>query len=502
MDPERLAAELRPRTVFESVDFGFAAARRWWRPVWTAWLIGWTPVYLLTWGLLMDWPWAPVLILWWIKPLFGRLPLWVLGSALFGDTPDARRVISKAGILTEGALGALTWRRLDPFRSFHAPVSVLEGGTASAQARRRAVLRSGTTGGAAWLSLICFLLKWTLFIGLLGCFFALVPDRPELSLDEAWVSLEAGEPPFWLVFLLLFADFTAMSLVEPLYVAGGFGLYINRRSDLEGWDVAINFHRIARRIAAIGAALLLALGLLHGGPAQAEDTGELAYEPGGGEAPSYESPFYEPDVDAVVEEVLSDPEFGEDATETRWRLREDLKRYDLNCKPDPLPEVAPACGGGMAGASQTGLMVLLGMAVVVLLIVILRRVDRPGLPQLRSGPTPERTQGETLFPEELPEHLGQAAWAAWSRGQHMLALAMLYKGALVRLTENGMPITDGMTEGEARRLVARRAAPEVSGVFDRLTRVWQLAAYAHRMPEDEVVRVLCDEWPQAFGEAP
>ena len=59
-----------------------------------------------------------------------------------------------------------------------------------------------------------------------------------------------------------------------------------------------------------------------------------------------------------------------------------------------------------------------------------------------------------------------------------------------------------MTEGEARRLVARRAAPEVSGVFDRLTRVWQLAAYAHRMPEDEVVRVLCDEWPQAFGEAP
>ncbi|MCB9795767.1 MAG: DUF4129 domain-containing protein, partial [Alphaproteobacteria bacterium] len=217
-----------------------------------------------------------------------------------------------------------------------------------------------------------------------------------------------------------------------------------------------------------------------------------------------EAVFVEQDIDATVEQVLADEEFGAKGTETRWQVREDLdlERWDLDCSPRERPEVNAACSGGVGSASQTGLMVLLGLVLAVLLFVIVRRVERPSLAGPRSGARPEATEGETLFPEDLPPQLAQEAWAAWTRGQHVLALAMLYKGALIKLVERGLPITDGMTEGEARRLVRRKAPEAVSGVFDRLTRTWQLAAYAHRMPDDASVRALCDDWPGAFEEAP
>ena len=39
----------------------------------------------------------------------------------------------------------------------------------------------------------------------------------------------------------------AVALIEPLYVAGGFALYLNRRTALEGWDLEVQLRRIAQR---------------------------------------------------------------------------------------------------------------------------------------------------------------------------------------------------------------------------------------------------------------
>ena len=39
----------------------------------------------------------------------------------------------------------------------------------------------------------------------------------------------------------------AMSLIAPFYVAGGFALYLNRRSELEGWDIEICLRRLLAR---------------------------------------------------------------------------------------------------------------------------------------------------------------------------------------------------------------------------------------------------------------
>src|SRR4029079_19757194 len=55
----------------------------------------------------------------------------------------------------------------------------------------------------------------------------------------------------------------AVLLLEPFYVAGGFGLYLNRRTLLEGWDIEVALRRRAeRRTAAVRAALTAAVVLL------------------------------------------------------------------------------------------------------------------------------------------------------------------------------------------------------------------------------------------------
>ena len=43
------------------------------------------------------------------------------------------------------------------------------------------------------------------------------------------------------------AYLVALFLIEPLYVASDFTLYLNRRTELEGWDIEIAFRQLAAR---------------------------------------------------------------------------------------------------------------------------------------------------------------------------------------------------------------------------------------------------------------
>ena len=52
-----------------------------------------------------------------------------------------------------------------------------------------------------------------------------------------------------------------MAFIEPFYVGAGFGLYLNRRTQLEAWDLEIAFRRMRKRLEAVGTTVLLALAL-------------------------------------------------------------------------------------------------------------------------------------------------------------------------------------------------------------------------------------------------
>ena len=53
----------------------------------------------------------------------------------------------------------------------------------------------------------------------------------------------------------------ATTVIEPFYIGAGFGLYLDRRTQIEGWDIEIAFRRMRRRLQALLPALLVACAL-------------------------------------------------------------------------------------------------------------------------------------------------------------------------------------------------------------------------------------------------
>ena len=134
---EALTVALRPRTAWEAVELGMALVRRHAVAIWAPWLILTLPVLvvvnLLAWSI--DAIWLAALVMWWLKPLFDRVALYVLAHAVFGDVPTARRTLLAQrhwGLRWMPAY--LSWRRLGPVRSLYLPVDLLEGDRARTRA--------------------------------------------------------------------------------------------------------------------------------------------------------------------------------------------------------------------------------------------------------------------------------------------------------------------------------------------------------------------------------
>ena len=120
--------------------------------------------------------------------------------------------------------------------------------------------------------------------------------------------------------------FVADTVIEPYFVGAGFSLYLNRRSELEGWDLEVEFRRMAQRHAgarapraapaALVAAIVAALAMM---PAETCRCGRAA---AGVRIES--TPLPHGAVKRELKAVVDDPVFGEKKTESRWvpRARE------------------------------------------------------------------------------------------------------------------------------------------------------------------------------------
>ncbi|HEX2162832.1 MAG TPA: DUF4129 domain-containing protein, partial [Thermoanaerobaculia bacterium] len=253
MDVERATGVVRPRGQWEAVDFGFALARAWRRPLWRAWLAAVAPVWWAVYAgvTALAGPWWALAALWWLRPLFSRVPLLVLSRALFGEVLGGRAALREVLRLWARHLVAdLTIRRLDLARSFHLPVYQLEGLSGAARRRRLAALRQDRWGTAAALTLISLVLETSAFLAALALAPALAPEGLRIDWGGHFRGLFVGEAAGWFLALFGACAFAAVTLVEPFYVGGGFGLYLDRRTHLEGWDVELAFRRLARRIEA------------------------------------------------------------------------------------------------------------------------------------------------------------------------------------------------------------------------------------------------------------
>ena len=244
MNIDDIVLEVRPRRRWEAIDLGFVLARACFKPLWGAFALVFIPTAVVIIVLLRDKPWLAALIIWWLKPLFDRVALHVLSRAVFSATPDVRATLrALPGLLRVGLIGALTYLRVYPARSLILAFWQLEGLRGRAWRNRLRLIERGTRSTATWNTVVCLIFELILAMSTIGLAYWLLP--PEIASLDWFEDSSGGGIADWIA---LGAWILAVVAVEPLYVAGGFVLYLNRRTQLEAWDLEIAFRRLAGRL--------------------------------------------------------------------------------------------------------------------------------------------------------------------------------------------------------------------------------------------------------------
>ena len=240
MQIDALALRMRPRAPLEAADLGVRLCQDAARSVYSCYAVAYVPVAALALASFEIAQWLPTLILFWSKPWLDRTILFVLSRAAFGQTTTLAQLWEARGqVWGRQLLLTWTWRRLSPWRSFTQPVYQLEG-LPFFKMRRRVKQIRRRKAGAAFLITSAFAMAETCLavtmVSLLLWFapgdtaqglLALLFD-PESAFSEAAMAVSYA---------------IAVAFLEPFYVAAGFAMYLNRRAELEAWDVEQELRR-------------------------------------------------------------------------------------------------------------------------------------------------------------------------------------------------------------------------------------------------------------------
>jgi len=541
---DHLDVALRARSGWEAMELGTALARRHARAVWGSWLLASAPLFVLFNALawwLDGFAWAS-LAMWWCKPLFERAPLYVLSRGIFGETVGARAALAAQRHWGgTGFWGYLGWRRFSLLRSLCLPVNLLEGNAPAQRGPRRRAVAAGAAGPAILLALICLGFELVLVLGAIAAVFMFIPLEllPD-SWRAAWAMISVETPP-WADLLLNLLSWLAAALIGPFYVGAGFGLYLNRRTQMEAWDVEIALRRLRERLlpAASTLALLLCLALplapAHAQDADADTAHQVADEAraagqtdadeddgedDGEEANAANDPanaaagiFGEQPVDTAgfrqaVNRAYEDPLQRPVRQVTEWKPIDDTTAEKKAEKKDTRDDKAGQKHGErnrglklLARVAEWGLWALLGVVVLVLLLTA-----RLWWPWLRGAGrrTPKdapRVQEEAVeLPVVLPPDVATQAGLLWDQGRPRQALALLYRASVRTLVERtGNALPPGATEAQCLRASRRMPQQADRDLFARIVRMWQYAAYGGRLPTRDEFDGLAATLRQQFG---
>ena len=246
MELDDVAVAVRPRRGLESVDLGFRLARANAFALWGAFAPVVIGVAVLVCVALRDEPWLACLAVWWLKPWYDRIALHVLSRAVFGATPRVRDTLrALPRMFRRGALAGVLHMRFDVARSLNLAPWQLEEQSWSGWRRRVRLIETPVRSTAGWLTVTCIAFEMAGVAAMLALVFWLIPP-PLLEALDRWL-WDQAELEAMFNWVLIGTWVVAIVLIEPLYVAGGFALYLNRRTQLEAWDLEIAFRRMARR---------------------------------------------------------------------------------------------------------------------------------------------------------------------------------------------------------------------------------------------------------------
>ncbi|MGY4639710.1 DUF4129 domain-containing protein [Pseudomonas sp. TE24901] len=495
---------IRPRTTWEAMDLGVLMARQHRGLLMGSWALITLPVFALLTVLLWDFPTLAMILFWWLKPAFDRLPLYILSTALFGDAPSLRQAVRHwPKLLKSQLLVSLTWRRFSLSRSFLLPVSQLEGLDGQARQRRLGVLLQHNAGAARWLTLLGMHLEIGLWFGCMGLFYFFIPQEVELDWDWQRLALATASEGLWLEHLG--NAFYALVLIfwEPIYVACGFSLYLNRRTVLEAWDLELVFRRLRQRLGSVAMLMLLVVGLLL----------VQASPPAWAEEPNSHTQLSTQAASQAIKAQMEKPPFKNPETVTRYRFGEEKtavknRAHGEGQLPAWLQALLDSFNSNTFKHAAQGLEVILWSVLIGgLALLVWRYKDwlrafvsrRPTLPHKMPKPVPAQLFGLDLGLETLPEDIAGTAEALWATRPRE-ALGLLYRGLLSRLLHDfHLPLKDADTEGQVLERVHHLQQPQLLAFSDELTRHWQNLAYGHRLPPVTTQQKLCSDWRALFS---
>lgn len=495
---EDVSAQLRPRGAWESVDLGFAMVRKHFSLILGSWFLTVVPLWLVILGLSYFGASLGLLVLaiWWLKPIYDRVPLFVLSRSLFGAKPRLGEVLKAwPGMLVRYFVPILIMRvpwllvlpRFSWARTLLLPVIDLEQQRGKGYRERERVLldRAGSTAGG--LILACGLYEVMMIFGLVALFASLATD-PLGSGDFGQrlfeLSARPSAAPTGVQWALTAGYLVSMSLVEIFYVGAGFGLYLNCRTHLEGWDVEIAFRRLARRLGST-AAVLLAVGLLLLGGMAVRAEIKAEAKSAKTEMKTETKEAYPKDRE-IIERVMKQDDFKIEKRKvpvTRMRAKEST-------------EFSP----GLAGLGEV-IFWLIVVGVVGWLAWLIgknlhlfkwRRRDAG-----EGGPVGPRTvMGMEITPDSLPADILAAARGLWQAGDARGALSLLYRGSVAWLVNVArLGIRESDTEGDCLRHAGTLPNEAAVGYFSDLTEAWIGTAYASHVPQGERMERLLRAWP-------
>jgi len=484
---------IRPRSYWEALDLGILLAGRYRRLLVLSWIGMTLPVFIILTAVLWRYPTAVMLVLWWLKPAFDRLPLFILSQALFEDPPTLGQALRRwPALLRPQLLASLTWRRLSLSRSYGLPVQQLEKLDGGARQKRLTLLRKNNGGAARWLTIVGMHLELALWTGMMALLYLLLPDSLPSPWDSDITEVTGHFEGSWPEHLSNVFYWLVIAIWEPIYVSCGFTLYLNRRTVLEAWDIELVLRQLRQRLGAIAALLLVAGMLVLPVPsafaAAAPDTPRLLNQTVSSQA-----------AHQTILRIVGEPPFRNPETVTRWSFGQAPDAAVPSARPPLLPGLNV---GWLATLIELCLWSLLAGTTSLLiwrhgewLRTFVQRLRPPA--KSRHTPPPQLF-GLMLKPQSLPGDVASAVEHLWPE-QPREALGLLYRALLSRvLNEYQLRVKAADTEAQVLAEIARLGLPELTQFSTHLTQHWQNLAYGHRPPPLEAQVSLCQQWRRLF----
>ncbi len=533
---DNIQAKIRPRANWEAIDLGFLMANRWKSHIYKTWFLVTLPIFLLlNLTLYNNMGWV-CFIFWLLKPVFDRFILITVSRRLFKEKITSAELIKLSPrLFFKHIIKHLTIYRFDPNRAFNLPVWFLENLSGKRRAERARILKITASGASSLLTFAALHLELFFYVAIIALIASIFPNYMlfgDMFRDSFENIIALYESNSWYIeFSANSIYFLSVTLIEPFYVCAGFTLYLNRRTELESWDIELDFKKMRQRledkqikynlgafkIALIG---MIFIGLFSAIPVQSS----YAATPINSVVRNESCDKWNKKLTAetsnesekVIRQLLSQDKYKKCSINTKFEAKPQKKSSgDKNLWKKFWKWILEKFGGksdspkpdkiSFANIIELFLWGVGGLIVCILLYQLHKyreyflNIIKPA--EDDKDEIPSEIFGLDITPRSIPDLLSDEVLKLWGEGEFMQAISLLYRGYLSKLThEFNVDIRISYTENDcllaAKKMIANNK--EVLQLFTQISQIWLKSAYAHQLPNKDEVIDCCRDWRHHF----